>query len=823
MPKRLIALGFLLLLCGLVLAIEGGPQPTLVVRAQDQPQADYVGATTCANCHKDLSRIHGTSAHGLALQDVSTDKSVMKADFKTGEKERTVLFPNETTARPFTADDVAFVIGSGRYVERYVFAVERGKYAVFPAEWNVTTKQWQAYTRGAADAKWPDDAAYDFTTNCAGCHTTNLNIRRARWQDTGVQCEACHGPGSIHADLADKAGSDPSTSDLKTIREAVKLTPDAQVCGQCHSQGKEPETNLPFPTKYQPGKNLLDPATFALVSPDSKDHWWPTGHAGQSNMQFNEWILSGHARSLEALKTSKDAAPECLSCHSTDAAWVNTQIAAIKSGALKGDAPVALTLDTVKFGVTCASCHNPHLDDTDKDRKAKGISFTLVTDTYSLCTTCHRATDVASTQHHPVQEMFEGKQIVKEIAGVPSPHFTDSNGPRCVSCHMGKTPVKAGDESLASHSLKPLIPPVNTDALKDVCTGCHKDTSPASMASFIASAQADTKSRLTNINNALKTKTDAPAWVKTVVDFIVGDGSYGLHNHRYTASLLDAVERQLGIAVVLSPVSPVSTRPVVNPSECGQCHQKEHNMWLASPHANASQSDNFRKEFAARGQPAYCMGCHASGYDPGTGKYAFEGVVCSTCHYTESNAKHPPAPVIINNKADDCGRCHNGAHSPTYDEWLSSAHAKARVDCVDCHTAHNNGLKQITVNDTCGNCHKDAMQDQVHMKKGGTCADCHMAIQRDATNVFVVKTGHSMNIDPGICASCHGKVHVLSGKGGDGTPTNAEAEAAKLRDDVKRLTEEAQTNWATGLVGGVLGVLVVGGLAFFILRARHVV
>jgi hypothetical protein len=146
----LIGSGFVL--CGLALALGSG-QATHAQGA-DQPTAEYV-ASECANCHREIS-IATESRHALALQDVSSEKQTIKADFKAGEKERTVTIPGENAPRPFTADDVTYMIGSGRYVERYLYRISRTRYAVFPADWNVEKKAWQHYVRGR---KWPDDAA----------------------------------------------------------------------------------------------------------------------------------------------------------------------------------------------------------------------------------------------------------------------------------------------------------------------------------------------------------------------------------------------------------------------------------------------------------------------------------------------------------------------------------------------------------------------------------------------------------------------------------------------------------------------------------------
>jgi hypothetical protein len=210
-----------------------------------------------------MGRLHATSRHALALQDTRRDKEAILAQFDQGEDVRTVQFPDEDAPRPFNADDVAFTIGSGRYVQRYLYAVRRNEYAVFPAEWNIAAQQWQPYS--LAD-NWPD-AAYDWTQNCAYCHVTALNVARGKWEDEGVQCEACHGPGSIHADLAEKVSDTPTDDDLSGVRGAIVLSPDPEVCGQCHRQGNAPDGH-PYPVDYVPGQELLDEATYTLVSPD---------------------------------------------------------------------------------------------------------------------------------------------------------------------------------------------------------------------------------------------------------------------------------------------------------------------------------------------------------------------------------------------------------------------------------------------------------------------------------------------------------------------------------------------------------------------------
>ncbi len=796
-------IGIGLILCGLALALGSNETHAQGTGTED---ATYVGASECSSCHRDLSRNHTSSRHALALQDVSSDKKAIKADFKTGEKERTVTIPGESAARPFTMDDVSYVIGSGRYVERYLYRVGRNKYTVFPAEWNVEKKVWQPY--GKAEG-WADAAA-DWTQNCAGCHTTGLDASRGRWTDAGVQCESCHGPGSVHIETATKAGSSPAARDLKEIRDSIVNSPDAQICGQCHSQGQEPDSKLPYSTKYRPGEKLSDPDVFTLVAPASVDHWWATGHAKQANMQYNEWLKSGHSKALTTLKTDKDATPACLSCHSADYDWTNRILAAFKAGTRKGDQPQPLLVQTAQNGVTCVSCHNQHVKaegDTPRD-------FNLTADPYPLCTSCHRDNDVTKGMHHPVQEMFEGKTMVNEVPGIPSIHFTAKDGPKCNSCHMTRVPTDTFSE--ASHLMQPVIPGTTLDvtAMKDSCTTCHKDVTVESMAKFIRDAQESTDRRVKALRGVIK--DGSPQWVRTALDFIDGDGSKGVHNHRYTSSILNAAEVALGLARDIRPGSPANL-PVTNPAECAQCHQRQHQEWINSPHAKASLNDVFRKELATLRQPTYCMGCHASGYDAKTGNYVFEGVVCSNCHYTDNGAKHPPAPIKIASESVSCGQCHSGAHAPTYDEWLVSRHNRAGIDCVDCHYAHTNGLRQGDINTTCGNCHKEAQIDQVHMGDKMTCVDCHMKRQLDSGGVHVVRTGHSMAIDPSTCATCHGNTHLLSTRS-NGISPGTSVKVTELQGEVDRLKETVSSNWAMGIAGGAVGMIVVFGLGYLILR-----
>jgi predicted CXXCH cytochrome family protein len=793
---RIIALattGVLLIAAG-VFMLTG----TTPVHAQTIEEAEYIGSKECQSCHRGIASAHNDTRHGLTLQEAR--RADILGNFDQDEAIRQVQFPGEETPRAFTENDIAYVVGSGRYVQRYLYEVDRNEYMVLPAEWNVAEQKWEPYTQATT---WPDPA-YDWNQSCAGCHTTGLSVERGRWEDDAVQCEACHGPGSIHQEIADDAGRNPDEEGLNAIRSAIVVSPDAQICGQCHSQGTAAENGRPYSAAYRPGQDLAQ--TFTLSPPDDSAHWRASRHAAAQNMQYNEWLESKHATSLESLKNSNYAEDSCLECHSADYQMTEQMRAAQEAGDREGEAPAPLTLDTAEYGVTCTSCHSLH-GETEQD-------FQLSAEPYALCVSCH-ADDRLEGVHNPVKEMFEGEVVVDQIAGVPSKHFTE--GVECATCHMPLTLEIGTTWYAGSHTMKPVLPAQAIENQPDSCTGCHTDLSREYMQRFVDETQSGILERLTNAQVAVGSRTTTPAWVLDALEFVTQDGSEGIHNFSYASNLLDTAALELGV-VESTVAAGVPVHPVENPTDCAECHKAEYREWQTSPHANASLIDAFLNEFALRGRPSYCMSCHASGYDPRTEDYVFEGVVCSNCHYVTGNTEHPPGPVEIATDSAVCGQCHSGEHAPTYNEWLVSSHGAAGIDCVDCHTPHNNGLILDDVNSTCESCHEEAKTDDIHMGEDMDCVDCHMANRQQQENgVFTVQTGHSMLIDPGICADCHGNIHLLSiGEANLSSEEISKLEA--LETQVGQLETTAVENLNTGIVGGAIGALVLAVVAFIVIR-----
>lgn len=317
MRRAIIAV---LLISGLLILVYGYMllNITVPVQAQDDDDREYVGVRECKGCHRDLGNRHELSRHGMTLLEVEEDDDqedlgFLLGDFAVGEALRTVAFP-DGIERAFDRRDIAFTLGAGENYQAYVTALDEDNYSVLPARWDVKAGEWVPFNLAES---WPDEA-YDFGSRCAGCHTVGLTFDPEdnvyEWEDEGVQCEACHGPGSLHVDLVDDAGRDISGEEYREISAALDNAIDAQVCGACHTRGIADDGIHPYPIEYAPGNELT--TGYALFPPNDASHWYATGYAAQPNMQYNEWLLSGHASSLNTVLGSSAGTTGCLLCHS---------------------------------------------------------------------------------------------------------------------------------------------------------------------------------------------------------------------------------------------------------------------------------------------------------------------------------------------------------------------------------------------------------------------------------------------------------------------------------------------------------------------------
>jgi len=196
--------------------------------------ATYIGADACRACHSNINEMHSIHGHGHKLTAVQGEPP----EFPEEGVRAGVPDPPEG----FTWADIAYVIGGytrkARFIDNEGYILTTGVDEV-DTQWNLsfppngTVPSFAAYEPQATTRK-----PYDYS--CFVCHTTGAKPQDedfpefqdnrpgivGTWEEPGVQCEACHGPGSHHI----------PNPEARDIFVDVK----ASACGTCHTRGSDP-------------------------------------------------------------------------------------------------------------------------------------------------------------------------------------------------------------------------------------------------------------------------------------------------------------------------------------------------------------------------------------------------------------------------------------------------------------------------------------------------------------------------------------------------------------------------------------------------------
>ena len=288
-------------------------------------------------------------------------------------------------------------------------------------------------------------------------------------------------------------------------------------------------------------------------------------------------------------------------------------------------------------------------------------------------------------------------------------------------------------------------------------------------------------------------------------------------------------------AAEVTPDAPVSTEPTAVPSyagsdSCNECHKEIHTNWESTRHAQAFSSPIFQRDWTKLGSDIQCLGCHTTGFDPATGKYAQEGVTCESCH-GPFDERHPLKPMPVQADAELCAKCHKN----TTNEWHASKHAAAGILCEDCHDQHAQKPKAATVTELCTNCHKennDAFTHGTHAQAGLECSNCHMysAPRTESPVGGLVATGHTFSVGSEACIGCHkdtvhsrNEIVKLSGEVNAATTTNIDELEKTVSDQTSQISvlkAESTVRLYTGLAQGAIVGLLMGAVTAWIVSKR---
>jgi predicted CXXCH cytochrome family protein len=355
----------------------------------------------------------------------------------------------------------------------------------------------------------PSGFSLDWSTACAGCHTTNMNTPKLTWSEPGIGCEACHGPGRDHA-----LG--------KGDTSKIVSSKNSDICGQCHggndvqTGGKLMSDGTKWIVGFRPGMKLaelkgvqLTPVDPAKTPPDSSV-------TANHLRNYNMWAASPHSKALGLIAGNDRAPADCYGCHSAEGF-------AAKLQGKKVDLANKPTFNTL----SCVACHDPH--DSENPHQ-------LVMAPEKLCVSCH--TQEATLKGTSVKGIEETKSVHSNLS--------------CVQCHMTE----------ANHLMKVIRPdaPDLAEKRADSCTSCHKNSNKKEQAARLQEWQASYTKKMDGLQADLKAITatlkEKPDALNTDLkgrlnsargnlSALTRDGSRGAHNFEYAAKIMDQAGKDL--------------------------------------------------------------------------------------------------------------------------------------------------------------------------------------------------------------------------------------------------------------------------------------
>lgn len=418
-------------------------------------EGEYVGSEACERCHQEAYARWKASLHIQMTRPVAAARIL--GDFSgrvklsahgrnytfamRDGKPTVTLRAGDRAPETYSAD---YTLGSKRF-QGYLSTLPDGRIYVLPVFWEVASGRWLDWKETTPIPDGAHDMKQIWNVTCFNCHATNLDrgfsqaarAYETQWTELGIGCEACHGPGRAHITLADEWTRDPSLIPQYSSRASnhqlgatlkifsprtAEPRQTFDTCAYCHGNKRNVFTSFKAGDRYE------DHAIPFLVSEplpefDFQGEFWPDGRPNRFNR------------------------PQAL----------------MQSGCFRAGA------------IACTSCHLAH-------GSAKN-DFSLKVDVHDgrsgdrLCTQCHAGGGERITSR--AADSLESRVPWTDAAlTAHSFHKADSEGSRCVNCHMSDVNWRLLMRR-RDHTFQAPVPESTAAfGIPNACTTCHDDKSP---------------------------------------------------------------------------------------------------------------------------------------------------------------------------------------------------------------------------------------------------------------------------------------------------------------------------------------------------------
>jgi len=405
----------------------GTPKGDSLLYLNHADSARYVGINTCKLCHQEIYNSFIKTGMGKSFDHATRQKS--SGDFKTaniydkfldfhyraywkGDSLHMLEYRLDGRDTTYRRDErVDYIIGSGQHTNSHIQSVN-GYLNQMPMTFYTQKHQWDlppGFENGM-NSRFSRKIGLE----CMSCHNAYPEFvlgseNKFSAVPEGINCERCHGPGSIHVNQRSN-GSRVDTSryiDYSIVNPA-KLSIDAQfdICQRCHLQGnailKEGKSFYDF----RPGMKLSN--YISVFLPKYK-------HADE------DFIMASHA---DRLKQS-----QC---------FIQSVAKAKGNNSLK----------PYKDAMTCVTCHNPHVSVRETNKEVFN----------DACNSCHHSGGKSALR-------CTDKNVV--LAQNAKAGHAPAKFLNCVNCHMpssGSTDIP--HVSVHDHYIRKPVTKKDKDALK---------------------------------------------------------------------------------------------------------------------------------------------------------------------------------------------------------------------------------------------------------------------------------------------------------------------------------------------------------------------
>ncbi len=356
--------------------------------------AKYVGINTCKQCHQSIYNSFKQTGMGKSFDMATKEKSSANFSkpfvsdgftnlkyFSNWQKDSLFItefrIENKDTIHQ-RSELVNFIIGSGQHTNSHL-SCQNGYVHQMPMTFYTQKQKWDlppGFENGV-NTRFNRKIGLE----CMSCHNGYPTFEigsenKYSHIPSGIDCERCHGPGSIHV-VQRSTGSKIDTSKYidYSIVNPAKLSIDLQfdICQRCHLQGNAVLKDGKSFYDFKPGKKLSDVLSVFLPKYKNAD---------------DEFIMASHA---DRLKQS--------ACF----------IKSIEKAKLKSTNP----LKPYKDAMTCITCHNPHVS-------VKQTNKNVFND---ACNNCHNTkNNLITCSDEKIKSKINTGEAIQNL--------------NCVSCHM---------------------------------------------------------------------------------------------------------------------------------------------------------------------------------------------------------------------------------------------------------------------------------------------------------------------------------------------------------------------------------------------------